>query len=273
MNLNDLASIAIKAATTAGREIRLAAKQNIEVDYKEGGHSYASQVVTAIDRKCDGMIRQTLAPTRQTHGIGILSEEYPDDGSRFEKDCFWCVDPLDGTLAFINKTPGYAVSIALVSKAGKPLIGVVYNPTTQDLYHAIYGEGVFKNGKSWQASGEKQKVLTYVANQSLANNPKAKIIQPILEQKMKAHERTALKEICGGGAVWNAIRVLEEAPGCMIKPPKPQKGGGSLWDYAATACIFNELGYQATDFYGAPLDLNKKGDSFMNQLGVFYMTE
>lgn len=45
---------------------------------------------------------------------------------------------------------------------------------------------------------------------------------------------------------------------------------GSIWDFAATACIYQELGLPATNFEGGRLDLNRKEGTFMNQEGVFY---
>jgi fructose-1,6-bisphosphatase/inositol monophosphatase family enzyme len=145
INLEALASIAIKAAKTAGEVIRKAAEEDIRVHQKDGGSNYASQVVTEIDRKCDGIIREILKPSCEKFDLAILTEEQEDDKSRFQKDYFWCVDPLDGTLAFIKKEPGFSVSIALVSKSGKPVLGVVYNPMIDVLYHAVEGEGGFKN--------------------------------------------------------------------------------------------------------------------------------
>jgi fructose-1,6-bisphosphatase/inositol monophosphatase family enzyme len=56
----------------------------------------------------------------------------------------------------------------------------------------------------------------------------------------------------------------------MLKFPKKESGGGSIWDFAATACIYQELGLHATNFAGGRLDLNRKEDAFMNQEGVFY---
>ncbi|MEZ4955040.1 MAG: inositol monophosphatase family protein [Saprospiraceae bacterium] len=44
---------------------------------------------------------------------------------------------MDGTLAFINKHPGFSVSIALIANDGTPHIGVVYDPSTDTLYQAI----------------------------------------------------------------------------------------------------------------------------------------
>ncbi|GAB5565959.1 MAG: inositol monophosphatase family protein [Winogradskyella sp.] len=270
MDLSELAKVAIKAVKSAGEIIRKASEQDIEVLHKEGGNTYASQVVTEIDRKCDVVIREILKQSCLKYDIAILTEEEIDDGSRFEKDYFWCVDPLDGTLAFINKTSGFSVSIALVSKTGKPVIGVVYNPTKKGLYHAIEGQGVYRNEKLWCPETSSKDNLTYITDKSLAKTPKAEEIELILQQKLLELNLSGFTEIQGGGAVWNAIRVLEEAPAIMLKLPKEEKGGGSLWDYAATSCIFNELGYRATDFNGNPLELNKSTDAFMNHKGVFY---
>ena len=270
MDLKALAKVAIEAAKSAGEIIRIASEQDIEVLHKEGGNTYASQVVTEIDRKCDAVIREFLKPSCEKYDIAILTEEKIDDGSRLEKDYFWCVDPLDGTLAFINKTAGFSVSIALVSKAENPIIGVVYNPTTKVLCHAIQGQGVCRNEKPWHPEILSKNSLTYITDKSLAKTPKADEIKVILQQKLSKLNLPGFTEIQGGGAVWNAIRVLEEAPSLMLNLPKKEKGGGSLWDYAATSCIFNELGYRATDFNGDPLELNKTTDTFMNDKGVFY---
>lgn len=81
---------------------------------------------------------------------------------------------------------------------------------------------------------------------------------------------TGIKEMNGSGAVLNAIHVAENGPACMIKLPKKDLGGGSLWDFAATACIFNALGLPATNYTGGSLDLNKKENSFMNHEGIFF---
>ena len=79
-----------------------------------------------------------------------------------------------------------------------------------------------------------------------------------------------VKEKDGAGSVMNAIYVLENGPACMLKFPKKEKGGGSIWDYAATACIYEELGLPATNFEGGRLNLNRKEGTFMNQEGVFF---
>jgi 3'-phosphoadenosine 5'-phosphosulfate (PAPS) 3'-phosphatase len=55
-----------------------------------------------------------------------------------------------------------------------------------------------------------------------------------------------------------------------VKFPKPQQGGGSIWDYAATACLFREAGAAVSDIHGKPLVLNPEDSTFMNHCGVLY---
>lgn len=55
-----------------------------------------------------------------------------------------------------------------------------------------------------------------------------------------------------------------------FKFPKSQQGGGSVWDYAATARLFEEAGGIVTDIHGGCLDLNRPDSHFMNHRGVIY---
>ena len=107
IDLQHLTNIAIKAALAAGEIIQKSINKDIIVEKKEGGNTYASQVVTAVDKECEKVILKHLLPTCKTYDIALLSEETEDDKSRFIKDFFWCIDPMDGTLAFINKQPGF----------------------------------------------------------------------------------------------------------------------------------------------------------------------
>ena len=269
MNLDQLSKIAIEAALSAGKIIQNYMNEDVSVEKKEGGTSYASQVVTAVDRECETAILSHLLPCCTEFGIALLSEESEDDNSRFEKDFFWCIDPMDGTLAFINKEAGFSVSIALVAKDGKPQIGVVYDPSTETLYHAIKGNGAFKNGRPWEIKNTNP-YLSYLTDKKLKDTPRAAEIEIMLQEYVTKLGLNEIKEISGAGSVMTAIRVLENGPAFMLKFPKKEKGGGSLWDFAATACIFHELGLPATNFEGGKLDLNRKDGTFMNHEGVFY---
>ncbi|MCL6293529.1 3'(2'),5'-bisphosphate nucleotidase CysQ family protein [Jejuia spongiicola] len=269
MDLKHLANIAIEAALSAGKIIQKHMNDNIVVEQKEGGSNYASQVVTKVDRECENVILSHLMPTCEAYDIGLLSEETKDDGSRFKKDAFWCIDPMDGTLAFINKHPGFSISIALISRDGTPVIGVVFDPCTETLYHAIKGNGAYKNKMTWVIKNTND-FLTYVTDKKLRDTSKSNEIQVILNNHKANLGLKGIKEMSGSGAVMCAILVLENSPACFLKLPKKDLGGGSIWDYAATACIYQELGLPATDFYGEILDLNEKDGTFMNHQGVYY---
>ncbi|MEM9919910.1 MAG: inositol monophosphatase family protein [Bacteroidota bacterium] len=270
MNLIQLKNLAIKAALSAGKVIQQYMQADISVETKDGGgSSYASQVVTAVDKESEAVILSHLLPSCQTFDLALLSEESEDDGLRFEKEFFWSIDPMDGTLAFINKRPGFSVSIALVAKDGTPHIGVVYDPRTDTLYHAIKGGGAYCSDVPWQIKHANDH-LTYVTDRKLKDTPRLVEIQQILDEKVEKLGLNGIREISGGGAVLNALLVLENGPACMLKFPKKESGGGSIWDYAATSCIYRELGLPATNFAGERLDLNRKDGTFMNHQGVFF---
>ena len=85
------------------------------------------------------------------------------------------------------------------------------------------------------------------------------------------------------GAVMNAMSVIECAvmekqnpqhnAACYIKLPKPQLGGGSLWDFSATACLATATDTWVSDIHGNPLDLNRHDSNYMNHQGVLYVSE
>ena len=57
---------------------------------------------------------------------------------------------------------------------------------------------------------------------------------------------------------------------CYVKLPKSEEGGGSIWDFAATACIVGEAGGWASNIHGQALELNRRESTFMNHQGVIY---
>ncbi len=272
MDLDALTKQAVQAAREAGEIIRSHQGVEVNVLHKEGGDSYASQVVTEVDRKAQDAILQVLEPSCEEFDLAVLTEESEDDGGRLEKDAFWCIDPMDGTLPFIRKEPGYSVSIALVARDGSPQIGVVYDPLHDVLWQATKGQGVRRNGEVWTVES-KGKELTFTYDRSFEGHPERERVLRELEGYAQSIGLKKLVATQFGGAVINACHALESAPGCHFKFAKPQEGGGSLWDYAATACLFEEAGAVVTDVYGEPLDLNRSDSTFMNHRGAVYATD
>ena len=267
--LLELSEIAIKASKEAGELIQSFVSKNVEVLKKASGTSEASQVVTKVDLLSQETILNYIIPTLEQYDLALLTEESEDDGSRLIKDYFWCIDPLDGTLAFVEGKKGYAVSIALVSREGEPQIGVVYNPSTGNLYHAVIGEGVLKNGEEFFVEKRETNVLNFYSDKSFLKYSK---FEQVLDSLSKMTQKR-VEVIQEGGAVMNAIWTLEDGSACYFKFPKKEDGGGSLWDYAATVCVYNELGLSLSDVWGRQLQLNKKETTFMNRSGVVFTVD
>tara|TARA_B100000405_G_scaffold243362_1_gene176824 strand:- start:413 stop:1276 length:864 start_codon:yes stop_codon:yes gene_type:complete len=272
MDLEALTREASQAALEAGEIIRSHQNRDVDVVHKEGGDTYASQVVTEVDRKAQDAILQVLGPTCEELDLAVLTEESEDDHGRLEKDFFWCIDPMDGTLPFIRREPGYSVSIGLVAKDGSPRIGVVYDPVHDVLWQATKGEGILRNGEPWTLDVSSEE-LTFTYDRSFADHPERDRVLQELEDYAHSIGLKKLVATQFGGAVINACHALENGPGCHFKFAKPQEGGGSLWDYAATACLFEEAGAVVSDVHGQPLDLNRSDSTFMNHRGAVYASD
>lgn len=276
LSTNDLyllSQCAISAALQAGQMIANFDRDKLRVNTKQAGVSLASQVVTEVDHLSQAIILQNLLPSCEIYDLALLTEESPDDGSRLEKDYFWCIDPLDGTLPFIEGVHGYSVSIALVSRESVPMIGVIYDPLKQTLYHAVKGAGVFCNGKPWRLSEpplKKTSSLNFISDRSFAKHPRYDEVLSQLEKTAATLGYTGIKIIQHGGGAMNACWVLEKSPACYFKFPCKHPGGGALWDFSASACLFNEMDVIVSDIHGQPLELNRADSTFMNHRGVLY---
>jgi len=271
-DLTILLEYAISAAKEAGALIESYADKAVTVEHKRGGDSLASQVVTEVDLLSEKIIVETLLPACEKFNIALLTEESEDDKARFEKDYFWCVDPMDGTLAFTESTAGYSVSISLVSQSGEAVIGVVYDPVSHTLYSTARGQHVSRNGKEWHVvvNSVVGKPLTLVCDRGFSEKPYYIDLCKALTLLAIEKGMSGLQVVERNGAVLNACYVLEHTPACYIKCPKPEQGGGSLWDFAATASLFFEMGAAVSDVYGKPLDLNRVESTYMNHRGVIF---
>ncbi|MEH0154962.1 inositol monophosphatase family protein [Limibacter armeniacum] len=265
-----LCQCAISAAFQAGHFIANYSREQLKVERKTTGESLAAQVVTEVDRLSQELILQVLHPTCEQYDLALLTEESEDNLSRLEKDFFWCIDPLDGTLPFTESVAGYSVSIALVSKEGTPMIGVIYDPNSQTLFHAIKGNGAFRNALPWRSHNVSTDTFTFVTDKGFLQHKLYDVYKEGIAQIGRSFGYEYTNIIVQGGAAMNACWVLEYAPSCYFKLPKPTEGGGSLWDFAASACIFKEANAEVSDMFGEQLELNRRDSTFMNHKGALY---
>jgi myo-inositol-1(or 4)-monophosphatase len=100
-------------------------------------------LVTAADRASEKLITERLRARWPEHDL--VGEE----GSRSDTgaDYRWYVDPLDGTTNFAHGYPVFCVSIALVRSDEQLEVGVLYDPTRDEMFAAERGQGATLNGK------------------------------------------------------------------------------------------------------------------------------
>ncbi len=125
------------------RSTAIAAATSLTIERK-GRQDFVSEA----DKACEEFV------------VGALLKAFPEDAFLGEEggaqnaggEATWIIDPIDGTTNFIAGIPVWCVSLGLVI-GGKSVLGVIYNPVTEEFYSAQAGEGAFLNGKRIQVSG------------------------------------------------------------------------------------------------------------------------
>jgi myo-inositol-1(or 4)-monophosphatase len=229
----DHAALAQELAATvreAGALARKAFNGPIKSWMKEG-----NSPVSEVDLAIDALLRERLAATGAADGW--LSEETEDDPGRLSADRVWIVDPIDGTRAFLAHRDDWCVSVALAEK-GRPILGAIYAPTSDDLFIASAGGGATHNGRPIAASEGSALAHARVAgpDRRLARlSPFGIVAEP------KVH---AL-----------ALRVTRVAQGSLdIALAGPNS---SDWDLAAADLLVHEAGGALTTLAGETLVYNR----------------
>jgi myo-inositol-1(or 4)-monophosphatase len=105
--------------------------------------------LTYVDEQSEDKIITILRRAFPSHTI--LAEESGFD--TIESDYQWIIDPLDGTKNYISGIPVFAISIALKFKQ-EIIMGVVYDPLREEMYHAIKDHGAFMNDIAIRVSSQ-----------------------------------------------------------------------------------------------------------------------
>jgi myo-inositol-1(or 4)-monophosphatase len=139
-------TMAVRAARAAGTVISRATDHvaDLTIESKQ-----RNDFVSEVDRQAEHAIIDILKRAYPDHHF--LGEESGDTGSELS-EYRWIIDPLDGTTNFLHSLPHYAVSIALEYQ-GRLELGVIYNPSNQELYTAERGGGAFLNNRRIRVAG------------------------------------------------------------------------------------------------------------------------
>ena len=150
-----LLALAERASRAAGKLLLHAATgDRSSVESK----SSRTDMVTEMDRASEELVARTVL------------DERPDDAFLGEEGTAgvgttgvrWVVDPLDGTTNYLYGLPAWVVSVA-AEVNGDVVVGMVHDPTLDETYTAVRGEGAHCNGRRLQVDGTAELSTALVA--------------------------------------------------------------------------------------------------------------
>ena len=231
----DLALLA--AAAAAAGEIAL---RHFRCGVENWNKSDGGGPVSAADLEINDMLAAELPAARPDYGW--LSEESTDTGARLDRDRIFIVDPIDGTRAFIEGSPGFSIALA-VAERGRITAGVVHLPARGETYAAMLGAGATLNGRPIRASSRADLAGANVLAGKPQMNPDN---WPGGVPDVTRHFRSSLAwRFClVGAARFDAMFTFRPA---------------WEWDIAAGSLIAAEAGVAITDAAGGPISFNAPG--------------
>ncbi|MCP4329034.1 MAG: 3'(2'),5'-bisphosphate nucleotidase CysQ [Alphaproteobacteria bacterium] len=196
--------------------------------------------VSEADIEVNDHLEAVLRAARPAYGW--LSEESADEAGRLDADRVWVIDPIDGTRAFLGGRREFSVSAALLA-GNRPVIGIVYSPSTDEFYEAIEDGGARLNGSPISVSAQTQiggaRILT-----SRSETKKRRWDIALAECEVSAISSVALKLARVAAGLVDAT---------ISRWPKRD------WDIAAGDVLVREGGGSVIEPDGAPLHYNSVG--------------
>ncbi|RLA84219.1 MAG: 3'(2'),5'-bisphosphate nucleotidase [Epsilonproteobacteria bacterium] len=238
INLEDIKAIALEA----GSAIMKIYKKDFTVEYKDD-----KSPLTEADLKANEIICLKLQELYSN--IPIMSEENKQVDYEVRKDweCYWCIDPIDGTKEFIKKNDEFTVNIALICK-NEPVLGVVYAPAIDEMYSAKRGFGAFKNGMKLPLvkNNNKKEKMRVVASKSHLSEETQSFIDAL--------DTKSIEQVSKG----SSLKLCMVAEG--VADIYPRLAPTMEWDTAAADAIVREAGKMTYQFKNKDFLLYNKID-------------
>ncbi|MFQ6013885.1 MAG: inositol monophosphatase family protein [Anaerolineae bacterium] len=226
---------AVEAAREAGRILMDRLYQPLDIRSKG-----LRDLVTEADLAAEEAILRIIQAGYADHVV--LSEESEIETG--ESDYLWIVDPLDGTTNYSRRFPFFSTSIALTHRA-EVLVGVVYDPLRDWMFHARKGQGVYLDDRPLRVSQRDELGQSLIgldwAREQEDRRQTARLVS-VLAPKVVTLRATgsAAMALCMVGAGW-----LDGYFNLAVAP----------WDTAAASLIIQEAGGTITDIRGNPFHL------------------
>ncbi|MBI1969422.1 inositol monophosphatase [Candidatus Woesearchaeota archaeon] len=223
---------ALQAAQEAGKILMQHYGRLKNIQYKA-----ENETVTEADQQSEKRILSILKKAFPEYSIIAEESGTEETASPY---C-WLIDPLDGTSNFVMQNPFFNVSIGLAYQE-EPILGVVYNPYTKELFYAEKGCGVWMNGKRIAAS--KQAAIDKAIIGFCHTRGRENVLRALqLYQKLKLITNRVRQ--FGSAALELAYVAAGRIDAFYMTNTHPH-------DVAAGAVIAQEAGCKVTDFAGKP---------------------
>lgn len=205
------------------------------IDSAEISRKHDRSLVTTTDREIQIMITGALHESFPDHAVcGEETEPasrpcVAPTGTRY---C-WVIDPLDGTRNYVARLPCFATSIALLD-GGVPVVGIIREHNTQQMFSAIRGQGATRNGRCIHVSNDGP------GGDHLLGVPTSKDELALRAAELWHGMRGFVCRNLGSTAFelgLVAAGAMSGMLGCRVK----------IWDIAAGALIIEEAGGVVTD--------------------------
>ena len=203
--------------------------------------------VTNVDVEVQRYLQEHLASLYPD--VIMLAEE--QERLTIEEDkAYWILDPIDGTQNFIRQMQCSAVSLAYYAE-GSLQFGVIYNPFTDEVFHAVKDEGAFLGRTPLQVT--KNATL----GQSMVSIGTSPYDRQYTEKNWPFFQDVFSRVLdvrrSGSAALDLAYVAAGRLDGYVERNLKP-------WDMAAGLLLISEAGGQATNYHGELPDVNANED-------------
>jgi myo-inositol-1(or 4)-monophosphatase len=230
-------SVYFEAAREAARRAGTMLHQNIDAPNPVHFKGEVN-LVTDCDTEAQKIIFDYLYGLFPDHGF--LAEEglTRETGSDF----LWIIDPLDGTTNFAHRFPVFSVSIAL-QEGDEVRVGVVYDPTREEMFGAVQGEGARLNGRKLAVSTTAELRRSLLATGFPYDIHRTR---DNINHFLDFITRAQAVRRCGSAALDLCYVASGRFDGFWEKKLNP-------WDVAAGGLIVREAGGLTTDLEGTPM--------------------
>ena len=108
--------------------------------------------VTSADKRTEKILIDELQKAHPDYGI-ITEETGIINKSNIKNR--WIIDPIDGTMNFLNGVPQFAISVGY-EEDGEIKCGVIFNPVMNEMFCAEKGNGAYLNNSRIRVSNKKK---------------------------------------------------------------------------------------------------------------------